>query len=314
MKDITVIIPIYNCEEYLEECLDSILNQTYPVDKIDVIMINDGTKDNSTKICNKYSKKYGWTFINRKENRGLSYTRNEGLKNSSTKYIMFLDSDDVLSNDAIEILLKSIRETDSDLVISKLNSFNSKGEYGYYSDKYLKNEYVGNIFDNKKLLNCISVCAKVYRKSLLNNLYFLEGKYHEDNYFSIIVFLRSKKISVVPKYTYYRRIREGNNKSIMQNLNSNTFNDLLENFKKVLKDKKCKDNYYFIFNFMLRKSINYLVMNIKESEIKKCKQEYNKFFENLCFWKNINGIKKIILKFKYELYYVTVRLYRILML
>jgi len=312
MKDIAVIIPIYNCEEYLEDCLNSVVNQTYSKDKIDVIMVNDGTKDNSAKICKKYAKKYNWTFIDRKENRGLSYTRNEGVKNSTTKYIMFLDSDDILSSNAIEVLLKSIKGNDSDMVISKLNSFNSKGEYGYYSDKYLKCEYVGNIFDNKKLINCISVCAKVYKRSLINKLHFLEGKYHEDNYFSLLAFLKSKKVSTVTQYTYYRRIREGENKSIMQNLNTRTFSDLLENFKEVLKNKSCKDEYYFIFNFMLRKSINYLVMNIKNEEKKECKEMYNLFFLELCSLKKIKGVNKAILKFKYEVYYLFAVVYKMI--
>lgn len=310
MKDISIIIPIYNCEEYLEECLNSVVCQTYPKEKIDVVMINDGTKDNSAKICEKYAKKYNFNFIDRKVNKGLSYTRNEGIKISSGKYIMFLDSDDVLASNAIQILLNNIRENDADMVISKLNAFNSKGEYGYYSDKYLKKEYVGSLLGNKKLINCISVCAKVYKRSLINKLYFLEGKYHEDNYFSLLAFLKSDKISVVSSYTYYRRIREGDNKSIMQNLNFKTFSDLLENFKYVLKDKICMNEYYFIFNFMLRKSINYLVMNIKKEEIKECKKMYDTFFENLCLIKNISGFNKIILKIKYQIYCLIARAYK----
>lgn len=308
MKEISIIIPIYNCKDYLVECLDSIANQTYPNNKIEVIMINDGTKDDSDKICRKYSKKYDWIFIDRKENKGVSYTRNEGVKKSSANYIMFLDSDDYLKEDAVEKLLKCIKKNKADLVISKLNSFNSSGEYGYYSDKFLNESYCGTVYDNKKLLNCISVCAKVYRKSYIYDVEFPVGKRHEDNYYSLVAMLRAKKICVLPEYTYYRRICEGDNKSFMQNLNKKTYMDLLYNFRKIYDE--ISDNDY-LNNFMIKKLMNYIIMNIDKGEKEICLKDLEDFKKEIL--KNYSFLKRIFYSIKYKIYYIIGIIYKKIM-
>lgn len=310
MDKISIIIPIYNCEEYLTECFDSVVNQTYK--NIEVVMVNDGTKDKSDLICKKYEKNYNWQFIDRKVNKGLAYTRNEGIKKSTGKYIMFLDSDDLLYEDAVECLYNCLKKNKSDLVISKINSFNSKGNYGYYSDRYLRNEIVGNINDNKKLINCISVCGKLYKKELLKDINFIEGTYHEDNYFTLKVLFNSKKISTLSIYTYYRRIREGDNKSIMQDLNYRTFSDLLKNFKTFLDENKYYKNSNFIYSFMMRKSINYIVMNIDNKDYRKCENEFNEFKEYLYKYKNMNMFEKVLFELKYFLYFLLAKSYKLL--
>ena len=305
MDKISIIIPIYNCEEYLEECLNSIVNQTFK--NYEVIMINDGTKDNSVSICNKYKKKYSFKFIDRKDNKGLAYTRNEGIRNATGTYIMFLDSDDLLYESALEILYKNIKANNADVVISKINSFNSKGTYGYYSDKYLKKNQSTTLLNNKKLINCISVCAKLYKKDLLKDIKFIENTYHEDNYFTLKVLTKSNKINILNKYTYYRRIREGANLSIMQNLNYKTFFDLIYNFEMYLKESQ--NNYDFVDNFMIRKSINYIVMNINDKiEYKRCKCKWNDFYKKI--YNKKNGLKKYLLRLKYGLYFLIAICYK----
>lgn len=265
MKKISLIIPIFNCAEFLDECFSSIINQTFPSQHLEVVLVNDGSKDDSAKICKKYAKKYDWIFIDRKENKGLSYTRNEGVNNSTGKYIMFLDSDDYLTKNALKDLYKVIEQEKSDLVVSKLNSFNSSGEYGYYSDKYLTKKSTFTLKENPEIINCISVCGKIYKRNLLKNIKFIENVYHEDNYFSLSVFMKAKYISIFPEYTYNRRIREGENKSIMQNLNLRTFKDLLKNFDLVLKENP---NSKLLCNFTWKKSNNYIINNIDMKERK----------------------------------------------
>ncbi|MBQ1812896.1 MAG: glycosyltransferase family 2 protein [Bacilli bacterium] len=308
MDKISIIIPIYNCEEFLNDCLDSIVRQSFK--NIEVILINDGTKDNSDAICREYRDKYKWTFIDRKVNKGLAYTRNEGIKNSTGKYVMFLDSDDLLYDNAVELLYKSITRNKSDMVISKINSFNSKGEYGYYSDKFLKKESTFNVYDNKKIINCISVCGKLYKKSLLNGIEFIPGTYHEDNYFTLKILFNANSISVLPEYTYYRRIREGENKSIMQNLNYKTFNDLIKNFESFLSDNEGTIKGDFVYDFMMRKSINYIVMNINTTEdYKNCKKTLNDFSNFICGY----GIQKPrLFKLKFYIYFKFAKLYKLM--
>jgi len=312
MKDVSIIIPIYNCDKYLEDCLDSVVKQTYPAKKIEVILINDASTDKSSQICEKYCKKNDWIFINRKENKGVSFSRNEGIKKSKGKYIIFLDSDDMLYDYAVEKLINNIKKNDSDVVVSKLNSFNSSGTYGYYSDKYLKTEKVFKINNNKKILNFISVCGKIYKRSLINDNLFLEGVKHEDNYFSLMVYYNSKKIATLPEFTYYRRIREDEDKSIMQNLNFDTYGDLLKNFYAFSKHIEFSKNYLFYFNFMIRKTINYIMMNVEKKDIKKAYLKHKGYMLFLKEEKKANKVIYLFIKIKFSIYTILAWFYRVL--
>lgn len=305
MDKVSIIIPIYNCEEYLKECLESVLKQTYSPNLIEVIMINDGTKDNSDKICEEYNDKYGWIFIDRKENKGLAYTRNEGIKCSSGDFIMFLDSDDLLYENAVISLINNQHKYNSDIVISKLNSFNSGGQYGYYSDKYLKKEKAFSFKENKKIINCMSVCGKIYKKDLLKKIKFIDGVVHEDNYFTICSFYNSNKLSILPEYTYLRRIREGNNKSIMQNLTLKTYNDLIINFKQAIYDIEKID--FKTKNLMLRKLINYIVNNLTLDEEQIALKNFRDFVD--MSFKNDVFLKKLVV-LKYSIYFRVAKLYK----
>lgn len=114
MHKISVIVPVYNTEQYLETCLNSIINQTYK--DIEIIVVNDGTKDNSQDIINRFSNKYPQlikSYI--KENGGLSDTRNYGIEKSTGQYITFIDSDDYISHDMLEKLYESIITNSADV-------------------------------------------------------------------------------------------------------------------------------------------------------------------------------------------------------
>lgn len=259
-EKISLIIPAYNVEEYLEECFESVLRQN--VKDLEVIVINDASSDRTREICKKYESEHGFIFIDRKKNKGQAINRNEGIKKATGKYIAFLDSDDVLYDDNLSILYNAIKNEKADIAMSKLNSFNSKGEFGYYSSKYMDDYKVGDIYENKNLINCISCCSKIYETSFIKNIKFLEGTYHEDNSFSLVSYFKAKKIVVVPKYLYYRRVRDGENKSIMQSLNYNKYLDLIKNFDEVLKNVKYSKKNNFLYRYMCRSLSNYIVKNI----------------------------------------------------
>lgn len=306
MDKVSIIIPIYNCKEYLKKCLDSIVNQTYPQKMIEVIMVNDGSKDESDKICKEYSKKNNWVFINRKINKGLAYTRNEGIAKATGDFIMFLDSDDLLYKDALQLLINNQHKYNSDIAISRLNSFNSKGEYGYYSDKYLKKEESFSLKNNYKIINCMSVCGKLYKTSLIKAVNFIDGVIHEDNYYTLCVFYKSKILSILPEYTYYRRIREDDNKSIMQNLSLKTYNDLIINFKMAINDIELID--YKVKSLMFKKLINYVVMNIKEKDTNSALNTFNNFVDEAL--NKYSKITKIYVKIKFKVYYRVAKMYK----
>ena len=114
MKKVSIIIPIYNVEEYLSQCLDSIVNQTYS--NLEVILINDGSTDNCLEICNKYINKYNWKLINKK-NGGLSSARNAGLKEFTGDYVYFIDSDDWVESTMLLECIQEIEKSGVDILL-----------------------------------------------------------------------------------------------------------------------------------------------------------------------------------------------------
>ncbi len=116
MSKVTIIIPVYNSAEYIGKCIESILNQTYH--DYDILIVNDGSKDNSQQIINEYKEKYPnkITAIEQ-ENKGVARTRNESIKRATGKYIMFMDNDDYLDKDYIETFVKEIEKDECDEVI-----------------------------------------------------------------------------------------------------------------------------------------------------------------------------------------------------
>src|SRR5699024_3815218 len=120
-EKVTVIVPVYNVEDYLEKCIDSLLNQTYK--NLEIILVNDGSTDDSANICDRYSHQDERVKVFHRNNGGLSDARNAGLKNVTGDYITFIDSDDYAETILIEEALKAIKKYNSEVVI-----------YGYYTD------------------------------------------------------------------------------------------------------------------------------------------------------------------------------------
>ena len=202
---ISVIVPIYNVEEYLEECLESIQNQTYT--NIEVIMINDGSTDGSKEICERFCLQDNRFKLVTQENQGLSAARNRGVKESVGQYIMFVDSDDVINTKVIEVLLTCMK-TDVDIVECRLTI--NKEEF--YLNKTSTIVFEGN--SKEAILNCIEFkevkyCAftKLYRREIVGKIPFLEGYIYEDIFTGINYLKHIRKIVVIDYIGYYYRIR-----------------------------------------------------------------------------------------------------------
>lgn len=220
MNDIkvSIIIPVYNVEEYLEECLDSAVNQT--LKDIEIICVNDGSTDNSLDILKKYERKYKNITIINQENKGLSGARNSGLKVAKGKYVYFFDSDDIIDvnlckecyeiseSKGLDILTFDASVFYDDDSLESIHKFNynrknilneevMKGE-DYYNYCYLNNAYRSPVwitFINRGFL---------YK----NQLYFYEGIIHEDELFTIKSIILANKISYIGKNFFKRRIRK----------------------------------------------------------------------------------------------------------
>ena len=157
---ISIIIPVYNSEKYLDRCFKSILDNKY--DNLEVIVVNDGSSDNSQKIIDGYVKKYPKVFVSiNQKNQGIGATRNNGIKKASGKYIMFIDNDDFIDKDYIKTHVDNVLENDYDVVISGYKRVTDEKELFSVSldGKYPWSKYVS-----------IAPWGKIYKKEFLLNL------------------------------------------------------------------------------------------------------------------------------------------------
>ena len=216
-EKITVIVPVYNVENYLEKCLDSLINQTYK--NLEIIVINDGSTDNSGEICQEYAQKDNRIVYIEKENGGLSDARNVGLDKMTGSYVTFIDSDDWIEQDYIETLYKKIVEYQADIAVGNYYSYNEDEETYYfhiYGNSYYEKVYDNiSIFENlyesqeMKSFALISAWGKLYKAKLFDYLRFDKGKLGEDGYFNQKMYLSVNKVVYLNKGLYAYRQRSG---------------------------------------------------------------------------------------------------------
>jgi len=214
-EKITVIIPVYNVENYLNKCLDSVLKQTYK--NLEIIVVNDGSTDNSGTICQEYAQKDNRIVYIEKENGGLSDARNAGLDRMTGSYVTFVDSDDWIEQDYLETLYKKIVEYQADIAVGNYYSFNeSEGMFYFHilGDSYYEKVYDNvSIFENlyesqeMKSFALISAWGKLYNAGLFEQLRFDIGKLGEDGYLNQKIYLLAEKIVYIHKGIYSYRIR-----------------------------------------------------------------------------------------------------------
>ena len=207
---ISVIVPIYNVKPYLERCLNSIISQTYR--NLDIILVDDGSTDGSSEICDIYRAKDSRIMVIHKQNGGPSDARNYGLEKAKGDLISFIDSDDWIDLDLYEILIQVYLENNSDIIIfglfyvsdtlelSKSLSLNS------YSNKSISKEDAINLLIEDNLIKNY-ICNKLYTKKVFNNIEFPYGKLFEDIHVMHKLFLNSNIIFLLDSYKYYYYFR-----------------------------------------------------------------------------------------------------------
>lgn len=214
---VSVVVPVYNVEMYLKECLDSLINQTFK--DIEIICVNDGSTDNSLNILNEYASRDERIKVFSKENSGPGSTRNYGIDNAQGEYLLFVDSDDWLDLDAIKILYETSKSQDLDLLIFLAEDYDDLQdkfyEEDYYNNSLLPNSFDETVFNHRdiqKYLFSIAVVPynKLYRRSILEKYHirFPENIFFEDNPFHYEVLLSSRKMSILRKHFVMRRRRE----------------------------------------------------------------------------------------------------------
>ena len=247
---LSVIIPVYNVENYLNECLDSVTSQT--LDDMEIICIDDGSTDNSPDILKEYSKKDKRIKIITKENGGQATARNLGIKEAQREYIAFVDSDDFIEPTMFEKLYTKSKDNNLDIAMCKIATYDNqteeiKNNVWYYMLGVFR-DFEKGIFNHKdtKEFTChiaVTPYNKIYKTTLLkeNNILFPEGLIFEDEKFFYDTYLRAKRVSIVDEFLYYYRInRKG---STVDTIKDNDFSDIVPISKLIRETFKETDNY-----------------------------------------------------------------------
>lgn len=212
---IDAIVPVYNVEPYLRECIDSLINQTISFHKI--ILINDGSTDRSGKICEEYCDRYDFIKLINQDNRGLGAARNVGIRNSQADYVVFVDSDDFVSDRMVERICSELKEEKVDMLIYSAGErydIDSAQKPGYFKHSDFLNgktmngfRYIKEAFPRNYI---ISACIAAYRRRFLldNRIFFPERLLHEDHFFNMQVWINANKMRYIGDSLYIRRYRE----------------------------------------------------------------------------------------------------------
>lgn len=301
---VSIIVPVYNVEKYLEKCLKSLVKQT--LKDIEIIVVNDGTKDNSQKIIDKYTKKYDFVKCYIKENGGVSSARNYGLKYAKGEYITFVDSDDYVEKDMYENMYNKAISRDFDIVVCNLKYIYSDKEINVYSN--LNNDLFGLDEVKKSMINIYpSSWNKIYNKRLFKSkVKFKEKVWYEDVEFLYRLYPHINSIGVIDGHYYNYIQRYG---SITSTFDERVFH-YIDNWNGII--KYYKENGYFeqykneleycyvryiyatfiktASNFsdkaMYKKAINDAINNVKKA--------FPNYRKNKYFYKSLKGIYLVL--------------------
>ncbi len=212
---ISVIIPVYNVEAYLRECVDSVLGQTYQ--NFEIILVDDGSKDGSPAICDEYANRDGRIRCIHKQNGGASTARNVGLDAAIGQFVFFLDSDDWLEPETLERLYRAIEEDEIDFSFCEAAAVDEKTgqislkNYSYHRDYGCgsANAFFAEMVRNREFH--VAIWMMMYRRAFLtgNALRFVEGIMYEDCIFAYQVYALARNAAHVHEFLYHRRYRAG---------------------------------------------------------------------------------------------------------
>ena len=216
MKKVSVIVPVYNAGSYLEKCLDSILQQTYT--NLELILVNDGSTDQSAAICERYKQQDQRVKVFHKQNGGVASSRNRALEAVTGDYILFVDNDDWLEMDHIELLHDLLQRSQADIAIGNFTQFMEDdgnflihvGENQYFEKVYSPFDWFKHQYDPKyNLSQCFTVpWAKLYKAELFKEIVYPTDKKVEDDYTTYKVYLQADKIAYMNKPIYLHRKRD----------------------------------------------------------------------------------------------------------
>ena len=244
---VSVIIPIYRVEQYLYACVDSIINQTYK--NLEIILVDDGSPDSCPKICDEYAKKDDRIHVLHKPNGGLSDARNAGIKIARGEYLCFVDSDDIIHNQMVEVLMTPLIN-DKNLKISACQSESFNDGEVYDAKQNIKSTEIidYNLFFTKRFWT--TAWCKIYKRELFRSIRYPVGRIHEDEFTTYKICYAAQKIAYTESKLLFYRQRGG---SIINNISAKRIIDLHDALKGqvdfFLEQKEIKLYAKFLVNF-----------------------------------------------------------------
>lgn len=224
---ISIVVPVYNVEKYLNKCINSLVNQSYK--NLELILVNDGSKDKSGNICDEWKSKDNRIKVIHKENGGLSSARNVGMDCANGDFISFVDSDDWVDKKFIECLYNQLEINHADIaactIVKSYKNYDELQPINQKKVRFTKEEALDTLLSGRDF--CAVAWNKLYKKNIIGNVRFPVGKIHEDEFFSYRVIANANILVLVPDAKYFYRQRSG---SIMQEW-SIAHLDVLEAFK-----------------------------------------------------------------------------------
>ena len=272
MKKITLIVPVYNSEQYIKKCLESILNQTYK--NYEILVVNDGSKDNSQEIIDEYKNKYPEKIIAiKQENKGVAVTRNESIKKANGDYIMFIDNDDYIDKDYIESFVNELEIEEYDVVIG---GYRRPTE----NNKIIKKMSLKNTEWSKFMI--MAPWAKIYKKDYLikNNIEFLDNNIGEDVYFNMQALQLTDKIKIINYigYNWFFFFYSVSNTSQRHYKELNIFDLLNKTYNKLKEGKILNKNYEINELYFYRYIMWFLIFSMKKTTKREINKQYDKMF------------------------------------
>lgn len=294
MVKVSIVVPIYNTELYLKKCIDSLVKQTFK--DIEIILVNDGSTDNSEVIIKEYSKKYKNVKAFTKENGGLSDARNYGIKKSTGDYIAFIDSDDFVKENMIEELYNKAVDRGLDVVVCDTYNVYQKNN----KETIIKVDSNKNYSDDdikNYLISPPMACIRLFNRSIFNDLKFKENIYYEDLELCLKVVNITKKIGFVDKALYFYLQRDG---SIMKQKKFNSklldiFSVLESNKKALYNDYPEEIEYMYISHLLRTATLRFLDYKEGIKYIYEIKNIMKNMFPN---WRKNKYYKKSSIKLK----------------
>lgn len=296
MLDLTVIVPVYNVESYLERCINSIIEQTIPIKKI--LLIDDGSTDGSGAICDEFARKHENISVIHQDNKGLAETRNVGMANIDTELIGFVDSDDYISNDMYEILVRELKEENADIAACGICTEKEDGsQYSRFENEIHKvmTTKEALIELNSYMYIGVPFWNKVFRRKVLEGIRCPAGKLCEDYYVMHKIIAKAKTITYTSKPLYHYIQREN---SISRNKKINLAPmdaslKQLEFYKKefpeiaYVAETACAFSHMGIYTAYVRSG-----QECPKDLLKKCKSVSKKYLGSVLKNKRIPKIKK----------------------